>query len=197
MGGRWPDQHFVDTHQLPQRPLISFRLARTGTAESVTYLYSDATMAASLASSSVVAIAAKSALPQISRGLLLRGGAVAAAAVSSALSSSSSRQDDHSAASDDISSKAASSALAVSGGETSVDDGNVSLFGLTITPEARATLAMVSKKRCESSTCCACFLFRLQRYTHARNQIARFTSGWYRWDLAGTNIFITQSNLLS
>lgn len=114
-------------------------------------------MAASLASSSVVAIAAKSALPQISRGLLLRGGAVAAAAVSSALSSSSSRQDDHSAASDDISSKAASSALAVSGGETSVDDGNLSLFGLTITPEARATLAMVSKKRCERSTCCACF----------------------------------------
>ena len=97
-------------------------------------------MAASLASSSA-AVAATSALPHISRGLLIRGGAVAAAAVSSALTST----DVQTALTDEPPSSTAA-ALSVPGGETSIDDGNISLFGLTITPEARATLAMVSQK---------------------------------------------------
>ena len=96
-------------------------------------------MAASLVSSSASAVA-MSALPNISRGLLIRGGAVAAAAVSSTLTST-----DAQTALTDATSRA-TAALSVSGGETSVDDGNISLFGLTITPEARATLAMVSRK---------------------------------------------------
>ena len=107
-------------------------------------------MASSLVSTSVAA-AATSALPHISRGLLIRGGAVAAAAVSSALTSA----DAQAALTDDETSSTAA-ALSVSGGETSTDDGNLSLFGLTITPEARATLAMVSWIIC-AFICCACF----------------------------------------
>lgn len=96
-------------------------------------------MAASLSSPSL-AIAAISALPHVSRGLLIRGGAVAAAALSSSLSSI----DVQTALTDESPSTA--TALSISGGETSADDGNISLFGLTITPEARATLAMVRQK---------------------------------------------------
>ena len=96
-------------------------------------------MASSLVLSSASAVA-MSALPHISHGLLIRGGAVAAAAVSSTLAST-----DAQTALTDATSRA-TAALSVSGGETSVDDGNISLFGLTITPEARATLAMVSRK---------------------------------------------------
>ena len=96
-------------------------------------------MAASLSSPSLV-IAANSALPHVSRGLLVRGGAVAAAALSSTLTST----DVQTALTDESPSTAA--ALSISGGETSADDGNISLFGLTITPEARATLAMVRQK---------------------------------------------------
>ena len=96
-------------------------------------------MAASLSSQSLV-IAANSVLPHVSRGLLIRGGAVAAAALSSSLSSI----DMQTGLNDESSSTA--SALSISGGETSADDGNISLFGLNITPEARATLAMVRQK---------------------------------------------------
>ena len=97
-------------------------------------------MAASLASSPMATVGV-SALPHMSRGLLIRGGAVAAAAISSTLTSTDAAQT---ALTDETSSTAA--ALSVSGGETSVDDGNISLFGLTITPEARATLAMVRQE---------------------------------------------------
>lgn len=104
------------------------------------------------------AIAATTALPHISRSLLVRGGAVAAAAVSSALTSSLQDDDSNnnlfrdalSALPEDSSNTAA--ALSVSGGETSLDDGTVSLFGLTITPEARATFAMV-RTGCTSYAC--------------------------------------------
>lgn len=124
-----------------------------------------------------------SALPHISRGLLIRGGAVAAAAVSSTLTST----DAQTALTDDFPSST-EAALSVSGGGTSEEDGNISLFGLTITPEARATLAMVSQKRllqltkhgcagCCDITCTGQKPGRMNRYASARIVWA-FASIW-------------------